>query len=84
MPDKKPPKRVVARLEISSAGKNALEKLCDNTGMTQVQMSSRVVEWFTTQPPTVQAMVLGIYPPKKIEPDIARLLLPALKARPNG
>lgn len=48
--------------------------------MTQVQFCTRVIEWFVVQPRTVQAIVLGIYPAKIREPDMARILLRALKA----
>jgi hypothetical protein len=67
-------RRVIIRLELSPQAKDALEEVCDGNGMTQVAVSSRLVEWFATQSPMLQAAILGHYP-KDIERDIAELIL---------
>ncbi|HRK31205.1 MAG TPA: hypothetical protein PLD59_09015 [Tepidisphaeraceae bacterium] len=67
-------KRVIVRLELSSQAKKALQQTCDRNGMTQVAVSSRLVEWFHSQSDMLQAAILGHYP-KQLEADIARLII---------
>jgi hypothetical protein len=43
-------------------------------GMTQYAVASRLVEWFATQPQTVQMACLELYP-TEIRGDIAKILL---------
>lgn len=42
--------------------------------MTQVAMTSRLIEWFTGTSELIQAAVLGAYP-VEIQSDIAKLIL---------
>lgn len=67
-------KRIIIRLELSQQAKEALEDTCEKNGMTQVAVSSRLVEWFSIQTDMVQAAILGHYP-KELESDIAKLIL---------
>jgi hypothetical protein len=67
-------KRVIIRLELTPSAKQALEDVCEKNGMTQVAVSSRLVEWFADQSDMLQAAILGHYP-REIEPDIARIIL---------
>jgi hypothetical protein len=67
-------RRVIIRLELTPQAKKALEDVCDHNGMTQVAVSSRLVEWFAQQSDMLQAAILGHYP-KDIERDIAELIL---------
>ena len=66
--------RQIMRIELSPTAKKQLADTCKKRGMTQVAVASRLVEWFTRQPETIQAAVLGQYP-KEIEPDVVRLIL---------
>jgi len=70
-------RRVIVRLELSPPAKKALEETCDRNGMTQVAVSSRLVEWFHQQSDMLQAAILGHYP-KELEADIAKLILQRL------
>jgi hypothetical protein len=70
-------KRIIIRLELTPQAKKALEDTCDHNGMTQVAVSSRLVEWFAQQSEMLQAAVLGHYP-KELEPEIAELILQRL------
>lgn len=72
-------RRVIVRLELTPQAKKALEDVCDHNGMTQVAVSSRLVEWFSQQSDMLQAAILGHYP-KEIEPDIAELILKRMSA----
>jgi hypothetical protein len=67
-------KRIIVRLELSQTAKKALEETCERNGMTQVAVSSRLVEWFHQQSDMLQAAILGHYP-KELESDIAKLIL---------
>jgi hypothetical protein len=73
-------RRVVVRLEISPKAKEALERVSDEHGMTQVSVSSRLVEWFAARESMLQGAVLGHYP-SEIEADVAALILKHLPQR---
>jgi hypothetical protein len=76
-------KRVIAlRIELTGSAKERLTDLSDQTGMTQVQVASRIIEWFTEQPDLIQAAVLGRYPPE-IEADVARLIMHRVQLPPD-
>jgi hypothetical protein len=66
--------RIVVRIEITPNAKKALEDLGDKSGMTQVALTSRIIEWFANQSELVQAAILGHYPPE-IQADIAKLII---------
>ncbi len=66
--------RIIVRIEISQDAKDGLNALTDKLGMTQVALTSRVLEWFARQPDLIQAAVLGHYP-EEIQADVARLVM---------
>ena len=66
--------RIIVRIELTPAAKDALNELTDKAGMTQVALLSRLVEWFAHQNDMIQASVLGQYP-SEIEADVAKLIL---------
>jgi hypothetical protein len=66
--------RIIVRIELTPAAKTGFAKVAERDGRTQIATTSRVVEWFSNQPETIQAAILGQYP-KDIEADVARLLL---------
>ena len=47
--------------------------------MTQVALTSRVLQWFSRQPPTLQAAILG-HLPAEIEVDALKIMLQQPKA----
>jgi hypothetical protein len=67
-------RRVIMRIELFPEAKKGLADLCDRLGMTQIAATSRIVEWFTTQPDVVQAAVLGLYP-HDIRAEVAEIIL---------
>jgi hypothetical protein len=67
-------RRHIMRIELTASAKQKLSSLSEAKGMTQVAMMSRLVEWFSVQPPTIQAATLGQFP-DEIRPDVARLIL---------
>lgn len=66
--------RYVVRLEVTKQAKDKISQLSDTSGMTQVALTSRLVEWFATQPEIIQAAVLGKFPPE-IQEDVAKMIL---------
>lgn len=78
--EKKPPKRIIFRIQLTPAAKDKLAGLSDQSGITQISLASRMVEWFASQPDTVQAAVLGLYP-QEIQEEIAKLILNRSQSR---
>jgi hypothetical protein len=68
------PKRVIMRVDVGPRTPKALERIVEQFGSTNISVNSRVVEWLVAQESTVQAVVLGIYPLKKVEPKLVQLL----------
>ena len=75
-------KRVIMRIELTPGAKKAVSELSKKRGMTQVAVSSRLVEWFARQPESVQAAILGQYP-AEIEADVAKIVLQQLAKQQN-
>jgi len=75
-------RRVIMRIELEPESKDRLDDFCRRTGMTKVAASSRIINWFSRQPDTVQAMIQGLFP-SSIEPDVARIILKQLAVRPG-
>lgn len=67
-------KRIIMRIELTPAAKESLQEFADRAGMTQFAITSRLVEWFSNQPETIQSAVLRRYP-AEIEVDVAKLVL---------
>jgi hypothetical protein len=74
----KTPKQVIFRVQLTLDAKGQLLNETADTGITQIAIMSKLVEWFAAQPDAVQAAILGLYPPS-ISADVARLILPRLK-----
>jgi hypothetical protein len=55
-------RRVIMRIELLPEAKEELAIFSDRTGLTQVAITSRLVEWFCSENDVVQAAVLGLYP----------------------
>lgn len=66
--------RAVFRIQLTNDAKKRLLDLSDRLGITQIALTSRLTEWFASQPDTIQAAVLGLYP-DLIKEDVATLIL---------
>ena len=66
--------RIIFRIEITPAAKQRLADCAHSNGMTQMSVTSRIVEWFADQSELIQAAILGRYP-KSIQGEIAKLIL---------
>ena len=67
-------KRAVFRIQLTPDAKKRLLDVSDTLGITQIHLTSKLMEWFAGQPDTVQAAVLGLYP-DVIRKDVATLIL---------
>jgi hypothetical protein len=54
--------RVIMRIEVDSAARDELHRICGSLGMTQVAVNSRMIDWLCGQSDIVQAGVLGLLP----------------------
>jgi hypothetical protein len=54
--------------------KKRLMDISAQLGITQIALTSRLVEWFAGQPDLIQAAVLGLYP-DVIKKDVATLIM---------
>ena len=53
--------RIIIRLELVKSAKQNLEQVCVDRGMTQLSVTSRLVEWFAEQPLLIQSAIMGHY-----------------------
>jgi len=51
-------KRHIMRIDLSAGGKKQFSELHNELGMTQLAMSSRLLEWFADQDPTIQRKIM--------------------------
>lgn len=72
-------KRAVFRIQLTPEAKKRLLDLSDKLGVTQIAVTSRLTEWFATQPESVQAAILGLYP-GELRQDIATMILERMAA----
>lgn len=72
--------RKIMRIELRSESKQQLMEVTERHGMTQVAALSRVVEWFASQQPPLQAAILGQYP-ESLSREIAALVLQKLSSQ---
>ena len=66
--------RIIIRLELPPESKQRLLAVSKSRGMTQLTVTSRVIEWFAQQSNFVQAAVLGQYP-HIIVADVEQVIL---------
>lgn len=68
------PSRIVVRMELPADVMARIAQVCQRKGMTQLAVSSRVVEWFARQPSHVQTAILRNLPAKP-SGEVARLVM---------
>jgi hypothetical protein len=66
--------RIIVRIELTPGAKDRLNEMSSRSGMTQVALLSRLVEWFANQRQLVQGGVLGHYP-KEMQQELPSLIL---------
>jgi len=74
--------REVIKLGVTPATKEVIESVSRRYGMSQIEMASRLFQWFAEQDETVQTAILGLIP-ASIAPDVARILLERMAEEPE-
>ena len=67
-------KTVVFRIQLTLDAKKKLLEVSEQLGMTQISITSKLVEFMAKQETEIQAELMGIYP-KSLRQDIAKTLL---------
>ena len=67
-------KRIAFRVELTLEARRCLLGFVERNGMKQVVTMSRLIQWFTSQPPAIQAAVLA-RDPAQIAPDLAKRII---------
>jgi predicted transcriptional regulator len=52
-------KRSIMRIQLDTAAKEDLDKICSKRGMTQIAVMSRLVGWFIRQDDVIQTAVMA-------------------------
>jgi hypothetical protein len=73
---------IIVRLELTPGAKKGLEKIYVASGMTQVSMVSRLIQWYADQPPAIKALIMGQIP-TTIREDVIRIALRKIGHRPS-
>ena len=76
-------KRAVIRLQLDIAAKQALDRLCERRGMTQIAVLSRLVKWFAAQDEVIQASILGLLSDESLS-GLAEMLLQRMASSREG
>jgi hypothetical protein len=71
-------KRVI-KISVTPSAKTIIEGFAEKHGMKEIQVASRIYEWFTQQDDVLRKGVLGLLP-EGYEPDVAKLALERLAA----
>jgi hypothetical protein len=82
----KGPARVIVRTDVLPETKEMFTEFCGRLGMTQIAVTTRLVEWLCTQPDVIQAAVLELYPSgirDKLPSMIIKHMAQANKATPS-
>ena len=80
--EKQQQSRIIVRIELTHSAKDHLTAIAKRGGMTQVSVTSRLLEWFAEQNELVQAAILGHYP-NAIQAEIAEMILKKMAKRKN-
>lgn len=69
--------RIIVRIELTPVARKRLDECAEKSGMTQVAMLSRLVEWYSRQPDAVQRLVVGGIP-EELREEVAGMVLKTL------
>lgn len=62
------------RIQLTTDAKKQIELLTERFGITQIALTSNLVEWFAEQPDLVRTAILGLYP-QVLPDDVVKLIL---------
>jgi hypothetical protein len=66
--------RIIARIDVTPAARDVIQKLTEKLGMTRLSLHSRLVEWLSNQPPQILAVVMQPLP-AKAKGNLVKLIL---------
>jgi hypothetical protein len=75
------PKRRVVSLSLTARGERVVTRSKAETGITQVALMERLLEWFGAQDPRIRTMILSPYP--QVRRGLARLVVEEMQADPR-
>jgi hypothetical protein len=70
----------MATVDLSDEAREALESVCDRTGLPKKVTVSRVLEWFADQTEITQALILALIP-EAVQGSAAEIALAAIRDR---
>lgn len=68
------PSRDIIKIAVEPDAKRSIDLAAQRYGMSQIELASRVYQWFAYQDEAVQVSILDLLP-RGIRSDVARLLL---------
>jgi len=71
----------VVRLSLTGRGERVVSQAKAETGITQVALMERLLEWFAAQDPRIRTMILSPYP--QVRRGLARLIVEEMQAEPQ-
>ena len=74
------PNQAIIRLQLDLPAKQALDKLCERRGMTQIAALSRTVTWLVNQDEILQAWILNLMSQEHLG-DMSQIMLKRLAER---
>lgn len=77
------PKVIQFRNDLDAELVERFRSFCEDKGMAQKVVVTKIFNWFLDQDPTIQLSVLGMFP-ESIAPDIARLILQRMAGEGEG
>lgn len=73
-------RRSIMRIQLDTAAKEDLDKVCSKRGMTQIAVMSRLVGWFVRQDDVIQTAVMATLSDQAMS-QLAKQLLKRLASR---
>ena len=73
--------RAVFRIELSPHAIAALAEIKETVGMTEIAITSKIIEWLADQPDEIRLNILGVFP-DLVKEDAATLYLQRLAKTP--
>ena len=74
-------RRSIMRIQLDTAAKEDLDKVCSKRGMTQIAVMSRLVGWFVRQDDVIQTAVMATLSDQAMSQLAKQLLLKRLASR---
>jgi hypothetical protein len=75
------PRRRVVSLSLTQRGERIVSRTKAETGITQVALMARLLEWYAAQDPRIRTMILSPY--AEVRRGLARLVLEEMQADPH-